>query len=411
MGCAGSRDRLGLSLRTKTVKVGNLTSLRRPQDAPPLMAVKFHVPQAAPLPRPPVLAEVTQASSDDLGRNTLQGLKPGEIVHIIGSVPDGSAVYAVNTGSSPAVREGWIASSSVKPLSSQETVDAPRLPLRELLKRVTLARAEENWLGIQDPETCLPALRVGELLQLGAVRDNWAYGWYLRNPKQKGWFPLALARRLEPSASSLVSTEEGEELSANAAEALVELLRRVPQPPPQAFSANCPLELPAAVEASARSHEQQWKEKFQDIDDQKACEALAEARAAEEAAAAAAAPHKPEAIDIFPPDTIPADSYPLYVCRTAFSCTAAGTWGRAYKSLLNIEVGDLVRVVSLPDAHMYCGFREERPNFRAWFPRRCVEQLEDPLDAEADTGHVGHLGIGPPPLPVLPPGLAARNAQ
>ena len=32
---------------------------------------------------------------------------------------------------------------------------------------------------------------------------------------------------------------------------------------------------------------------------------------------------------------------------------------------------------------MYYGFLEDKPSHRAWFPRRCVEQLGDPLDDEA----------------------------
>lgn len=379
------------------------------------MAVKFYIPQAVPLPRPPVIAKFLEPSSERLGKDELQDLTAGELVHVTGGVPDGSTLYAVaaephsdaSASKAARLREGWLKGSCLEPLSPEEAAIAARLPLRELLQRVTLMRAEEDWSGVD--ETCLPTLQTGELLQLGAVRDTWAYGWSLEQPSRRGWFPLCLARRLESSVSALVGPEESEELCASSAEAWVELLRNVPQPPPHAFSTVSLQELPPAVAASARQQQQRWEDTFAEINAQEAAMQAAAARALSQGEEAS--PQTTAEVDIFPaPGTLPDDSFPLFVCKQPFAASKRKTasTANADKALLPLELGDLVRVVSLLDAEMFCGFHDDKPDHRAWFPRRCVEQLEDPLDGVADAAPLGHLGIGPPPLPQVPPSLLRR---
>jgi len=375
------------------------------------MAVNYCIPQAVPLPRPPIFARCVEPSSDSLGRDALRDLTAGEVLHITGGIPDGTVVYAVATdnqkghGALPS-REGWIEGSSIEVLPPQEASAVARIHLREMLKRVTLVRAEEDWYGQDDG--CLPSLQAGELLQLGAVRDLWAYGWSLEQPSRRGWFPISLARRLDPSISSLISTEESEELPISSVEALAELLRSVPQPP--RLSTTYPPDLPPAVAASAMEKQQRWEEQFAEIDAQEAAAKRSASRAMQEAEAAQ---RSAEELDIFAaPDSLPDDVFPLYVCKTPFAPfqgrgrVASG----ANNALLTLEVGDVVRVVSLRDIDMYCGFHEDKSTTRGWFPRRCVELLEDPLAADADAAPVGSLGVGPPPLPEVPPSLLVSRA-
>jgi len=375
------------------------------------MAARFCIPQTVALPSPATLAKLLQPSGESTGKDELDGLNTGDLVHITGGTPDGTSLYAVAAEPSPhsspskpaRLRDGWLESSIVKPLPPSESASAARLPLRELLKRVTLARAEEDWLGLDDPVTLFPAFHAGELLQLAAVQDSWAYGWCLRQRSRRGWFPVALVQRLEPSASSLATAEDGEELSERSAGALLDLLRQAERPPPNVLSAACPRELPPAVAASAREQQQLWEDKFEEID----------AKAASEAAALRANQEQPsqaEDAEVFPaPGAIPDDSFPLFVCKSPFK--QGGSGANTNKALLTLEVGDLIRVVSVLEAAMYCGFHEDRPSKRGWFPRRCVEQLEDPLGTNGDVVPVGGLGLGPPPLPQVPHALLLRGAR
>ena len=374
------------------------------------MVVKLCIPQAVPLPSPPVLAKCLQPSNESLGNDAFQDLRAGELVYITGGVPDGTALYAVAAEPSRAapLREGWVKGSCVQALPPQEAATAVHMPLRELLQRVTLVRARKDWWGTD--ASCLPTLRAEELLQLGTVRDTWAYAWSLEQPGRSGWFPTSLAERLAPDSSSLMSSEECDELSENAIEELVKLMRQAPRPHPNALSSMCPPELPPVVAASAQHCIQDWEDKFVEIDAREAA-AQVTLRAVQEQDATQPQ-QASEEVDIFPElGNLPDESFPLFVCKTAFASPhkMGGYTDKANKALLPLELGDLVRVVSLLHLEMYCGFREDTPNQRTWFPRRCVEQLEDPLDSKEDAVPLGHLGIGPPPLPQVPPRFLAGS--
>jgi hypothetical protein len=354
------------------------------------------IPQTVALPRPPCRVRFSHPDSKDLGKDALQNLKPGEVVHITGGAVDAPILYGV---AADPLRGGWLAKASVQCLSTQEALGAPQLPLRDQLLRITIVQALEDWVASDEVDGCMPSLQAGELLQLGAVRDTWVYGWSLDRTNRRGWFPLALAQRLESVASSLVSNEEAEELPPSAGAAIVDLIRSCPQPPANAQTIACPADLPPAVAESARRMELEWQDRFDQMDAQAKSEAAA---AAEDNAA-----HSDVIPDIFPPDSLADDSYPLFVCRNPFNPPQK----RKEKALLRLEVGDLVRVVSVLEATMFCGFHEGRPSTKAWFPRRCVEQLEDPLDIETDAVPFGNLDSGAPPLPEVPHALKFRGAR
>lgn len=376
------------------------------------MDSKLYVPEAVPLPRPAIPAKLLAPPAD--GHSFTQ-LTTGQVVHITSRAPDDTKLYVVaalqSTGAETSWEEGWLEGSTLQPLTPQEQVEQKaRLPLAELLKRSTIFRAKgdwEPWEGeVEDPDVCVPSLIAGELVQLEAVRGARAYGWAMKQPNRRGWIPLNCIERVESTASQLASTykEEGEELDDIAAASVLELVQNAPRPPLDSASA-CPPSLPPVVAASMREEAIAWAEK---------CERL-EAQVAQEAEAQRAA----EACNAQRPDTevnelflsqprMPDDSFPLFVCRSAFAPPqkqgAAKSGGGA---LLTIEVGDLLRVTSLLEAPMYCGFNEDKPDVRGWFPKRCVEMLEDPLDGEADLVPVA-AEAGPPPLPEIP--LALRSS-
>lgn len=371
----------------------------------------WSIPQSVSLPRPPALVKFSQPAGEDLGKNALQDMQPGELLHITGGSPDGSALYGIKAATKDRLDNsvynsghGWLSRASVQPASPQEVTGVACLPLREHIRRVTLARAIDDWSPEEDFPESLPSLRSGDLMQVGAIRDTWAYGWPLEHPSRRGWFPVALARRLEPMTSSLVGVEMEEELCPSAASALVELIRRAPQPPANAQTSICPPELPPVVAESGRKLQSQWEDKFAQIDS----DAQEAAAMAQRTAEGNTAQIHDGINDLFTPELIPDDAYPLYVCRSRFQ-PPHRRGAAPDKALLPVQNGDLIRVVSALEATMYCGFLEGRPNLKGWFPARCVEQLEDPLTIEADAVPVGHLGIGAPPLPEVPPSVRFRQ--
>ena len=117
-----------------------------------------------------------------------------------------------------------------------------------------------------------------------------------------------------------------------------------------------------------------------------------------------------EADDIFPLSSLPDDSVPLFACKSQFDSAEgqSNCSSHSSKALLTMQLGDLIRVVSLLDAAMLYGFHERTPEKKGWFPKRCVEQLKDPLDGEQDVAPVAHLGDAPPPLPEIPHSLLFR---
>lgn len=373
----------------------------------------WSIPQAVPLPRPPTLVKFCQAEeSEDLGKNALQDLQPGDLLHITGGTVDGKVLYGVkaaiasDSSAKPYKHssQGWVSRSSVQLASPSEVASSGHLRLRDHIDRVTLMQAINDWEPQEDsdfPDSL--CLQNGELLQLGAIRDTWAYGWSLRHPDRKGWFPVSLARRLDPVASSLVGVEMDEELCPSAANALVELIRRAPQPTTNAQKITCPTELPSVVAESARRSQSQWEDKFAQMDR----DAQEAATMAQREADGTTQTHA-GIEDLFSPDILNEDAYPLYVCKSRFH--PPHRRGEAPdKALLTIQNGDLIRVVSALEATMYCGFLEGRPNMKGWFPRRCVEQLEDPLMTETDVVPVGQFGIGVPLLPEIPHFLRSRS--
>lgn len=344
----------------------------------------------------------------------LPGLAPGELLNIVGGAPDGSLVYAVvaaasNDGAAGSggaaasnghpLREGWVPGSAIEVLSPAEAAalpDSARLPMREVLRRTTLARATEPWQDADEPSSL--ELRADDVLQLSTVREGWGYGWPVATPSRRGWFPLAFVQMLESSVQSLVRDDMEEELSAGAATAILDLLRSAQQPPPREWAWEG--ELPAAVAESARQSERSFREYLE-----------------RQEAELAAQEQEPDGGGDAPPDRgqpeeqeeelnllsteLPEDCYPLYVCRTNFKPPAI-----AEGAMLSLTVGDLVRVTSITDAQMYFGFKDAQPSDRGWFPRGNVDLLDDPLQEGADDLPV-QLGV--PPLPEVPPHLR-RNA-
>jgi len=107
------------------------------------------------------------------------------------------------------------------------------------------------------------------------------------------------------------------------------------------------------------------------------------------------------------PENFPEDAYPLVSCSSDF-VPPKGTAG----ALIQIRVGDLIRVTSSLTAPMYYGFLEgESRDGSGWFPKRHVDLVEDPLaDAEEDDLLRPTADLEPPPLPAVPPRLLRRAA-
>merc|ERR1712194_282526 len=90
----------------------------------------------------------------------------------------------------------------------------------------------------------------------------------------------------------------------------------------------------------------------------------------------------------------PEELYPLVVCKTEFAVP-----GAVNGELMQLRVGDLVRVTSILETAMYHGFLENKTTTRGWLPKNCVQLVEDPLDTTLENQP---SLLGPPPLPVVP---------
>jgi len=334
-----------------------------------------------------------------LGEQAPPGLKPGDLLHVVGGAPDGSMAYAVvatsgTNGNGVPACEGWVRGDQMQILSPEDLAqlqEVPRLSVKDVLKRTTLARAAEDWQDPEDEPSCL-ALRTGEMLQLSTVRGNWAFCWPLDAPNRRGWVPLAFVQIGDSSVGTLLPKEE-QELSPSASAAVLDLVRQastVATPPrrPPAWMGD----LPAVVAESAKQAEHAFREH------------LAESDAAAKAAAVAASQEAgtggfmngqlaedDDNIELLDAEDMPEDCYPLVVCKVAFTPPRNPS-----EALLELKAGDLIRVTSPLDAAMYYGFRQGDSRQRGWFPKRSVKLLEDPLSEEAENLPVQ---IGLPPLP------------
>jgi len=347
------------------------------------------------LPCSPTLARCASLCPE-LGERAPPGLKPGDLLHILGGgSPDGSLLFAVVAstsigGSGVPACEGWVKGDQIQVLSSEDIAqlqEVPRLSTREVLRRTTLARAAEDWQDPEDEPSCL-ALRSGEMLQLLTVRGNWAFAWPLDAPSRRGWVPLAFVQIVESSVGTLLQREP-QEISPSASAALLALVQQAaavstpPRRPPAWIG-----ELPAVVAESAKQEEHAFRELLAESD---AAAAAAAAAASQDAGLTDKLGEGDGDIELLDGEDLPEECYPLVVCTASF--VPSRNPGEA---LLQLEAGDLVRVTSPLDAAMYHGFRRGDARQRGWFPQRSVKLLEDPLSEEADNLPVQ---IGLPPLP------------
>jgi len=358
------------------------------------------IPNALALPRQPPLAR-SCAACTLLGQDGPTELRQGEVLNITGCTPDGSLVYAALRDGQGGLREGWLPADHVLPLEPEDAAAVAagvRLSTGELLERTALVQVLEDWLDLDNPATL--GLRAGEVLQLSMVTESWAFGRPLESPSRDGWFPLSLVQRIEPSLGSLAKRGQ-QELSASASDALVRLLKaNTPPPPaPRAWEGD----LPPAVVESAQHEEREMREHCEYME---ARQAAAEAEARAEAEDLAMGGHAGEhgadaAAELFDIENAPEDSFPLVVCTMKFAPPKADV-------LLQLKVGDLLRVVSPLEGDMYYGFFEKGNLSSGWFPSKHVDLLEDPLRPEADSPEPQP---GAPPLPPVPPALLQRGRQ
>lgn len=138
--------------------------------------------------------------------------------------------------------------------------------------------------------------------------------------------------------------------------------------------------------------QKKWMESFEEM------EAATKETGEEKAEAVAQA----ESLDAIFSNNMPEDSYPLAVCKTQFIPA-----GHAKECLLTIKCGDLIRIMSLPDAMMVHGFIEGNPQEHGWFPKKNVKILEDPYAVEPENVPAP---VGAPPLPKVPPNLRRARA-
>merc|ERR1712070_1025499 len=107
----------------------------------------------------------------------------------------------------------------------------------------------------------------------------------------------------------------------------------------------CPTEIPTVIAESARRLQSQWEQKFAQID--------WEAQEAEIRATEGVSTQSNQGMDeLFSPDILPDDAYPLYVCKSRFT-PPHRRYETPDKALLTIHTGDLIRVVSALEATMY----------------------------------------------------------
>jgi len=308
--------------------------------------------------------------------------------------PDGGQVYAVTRSEQANVHHGWITHDAVHLLTSSEAAAVPdevRLSIQEVLKHTTIVSVHEDWQDIYEPATL--ALRTGEILQISMFKAGWAFGWPLEYPTQRGWFPLAYVQHIGSQVSALAPHPE-HELSSSATAALVELIKEAPKPPPSQWDLEG--DLPPIVAESVAHSEREWQERFAQMDS----EAAAPQDTVDDTSGLAG-DIEDTVGQLFAEEPLPDDCYPLMVCTKEFT-PPKGTSG----ALLQVHVGDLIRVTSAMDAAMCYGFLDNRPATRGWFPKKFVRRLEDPLDVSNDSlpAH-----IGAPPLPQIPAWLIRKG--
>jgi len=406
---------------------------------PFLMERRLPLPGAISPPEPPALGRISErwlataaTRAASLGSGVFPSARAREIVNVTNALPDGSLVYCVacdggaaahdgvgassrdrgggGGGALPPLREGWLPLEVVEEMSPEEELAIPaalRLSGRQLHERLTLAHVVEEWQDQEDDSFTLRLLP-GDLLQLSTVRDDgWAYGWSLEKPSRRGWFPVSLVQRVEPSLASLAPPQD-KFLTASASEAMVSFLRTCPCPPAQDLWKGT-VAIPNVVAESAREEVAKWEEMFERMDAQHRQAAETFAQTQETSTSVDGCWHDEEAgdgdvSDLFS-DERPDDRHPLMVCKVTFKVPAVGSCSEC---LLTLEIGDLVRVTSFLDSQMLFGFLDGRPEKRGWFPSKAVQPLAVALDAEDTDATDALQQISPPPWPQLLPCLRGK---
>lgn len=374
-----------------------------------MAAVSFPLNGSKPIPTAlpcrPVLAQ-TLILGEGMGEDAIPDLKQGEVVNIINGTPDGRLIYGVARSGSSTLREGWLKTDAVRVLGTAEVENVPietRLPFNEILEHTTLVCADEDWADLDDESTLW--IRAGDIIQIGMTRRSWLYGWLLDAPARRGWFPATFAHHVT-SSMEMLAKEEEEDLAENSLEHLAELFKTMQAPPRMEWHWDG--ELPEVVEESERELAKEWQAKAKAAED----EALAQAQHAQAHSQTQAQPESagmPIHGESTPPvaeDGVnanarvvaaPEELYPLVVCKVDFKVP-----GAVNGELLELRIGDLVRVTSILETAMYHGFLENKHTQRGWFPKNCVQLVEDPLDTTLENQPIQ---LGPPPLPVVPASL------
>ncbi|CAE8593133.1 unnamed protein product [Polarella glacialis] len=240
------------------------------------------------------------------------------------------------------------------------------------------------------------ALHREEIIQVCTVQESWGFGWPLKAPERTGWFPLCYGESVASSVSYLGSEKENK-LCMHARDCLIDLISSVPEP---AAMQNLfwEGELPAAVADSEASWLATWRERFQNED------AMQQAR---DEPALPAAENDPRNATFLTPEEPHEDNCPLFVCTMTFRPPPGGA-DKSVNGLLQMQVGDLVRVASLrmPQQYWYSGFLADKPDVKGWFPRRSVTPLEKDAPLAEQTQQPSSRQRPPPPQ--VPEFLKAR---
>jgi len=342
------------------------------------------------LPALPELAVVLEGDGDT-------GFVKDEVINILSGNLDGSMFYAVAwdlTKAKEVLREGWISGSAVNILADEEQAaisSCLRLPMPEVLQRSSFVEVAEDW---RDPSPNSLSINQGEVLQVSFVQDGWAYGWPVKVQYRSGWFRLCDVRYLETSMLT-IGRDEVTSLSLEAYDNLVDLLQSAEFPNKR----EVPWEdqMPDVVVASEKSELRDWRKIFEA---EKARNEVEEHP--EHAPAPVNEPKQSEERRLLFPDEPSEESCSLLVCKEAFQPPKSVLQsGVDCSGLLPLDVGDLVRVVSLmlPGQAWYCGYLEGHET-RGWFPARNVKPLDEQLGKRPLLS-----GETPPGLPQVPKNL------
>mmetsp|Transcript_72315 Transcript_72315/g.150874 ORF Transcript_72315/g.150874 Transcript_72315/m.150874 type:complete len:337 (+) Transcript_72315:91-1101(+) len=317
------------------------------------MATPTHEPEAVAMPQEDDLREWLELETQ-LGKlrnlknaQTSVGWRDGEYVHLLRGFWNKKHAYCVSCDTLGL--EGWLPGGYVDFASSEEMF-APTL--EEVMKRCTWVRALEERATTDMTELVLTA---DNLVRLLTVKQGWGWGWKVSDPERiRGWFPLSQVEVVYPSLEELVVEMNKGWGEARPEEEDFDDIDRVPSEQGETVPQEPQFDQPFGDEYAAGGMEQDY-----------AFNSVPPTRAAPE--------------NLFETHTtLREDQYPLFTCKKALE--------KKNPAMLEIEVGDLIRVTSPLDASHFYGFRVGNPQVKGWFPNTLVERIE--TDCQPSVGNL-----------------------